>query len=291
MSAGTVEQHMKRLEIKPLKFDILDIIKLQETDKGYYTGDIFYEAPAASLPDETHPGPTEPPPTQPPPPPPPTSLTGSGSDIPLEIAQEREKYDVLKNPELMDKFHTFLLQHAGIDITVYPAGPVDDMAEALRQHLAYSEVLETFKPWMKKRKGYQVPAGTPGFPLQAFTKDEITSALNLKSSTIGNIMGYFKHDRLLNSPDALEWVNSQGEKHSTTFNRMKPSVWKKRLAEGEAEANRKRRRNASSSSGSGGSSDESEKRSKKGKSAKKKHRSEKKDKKNKGGYDSSRLDE
>ncbi|KAJ7642555.1 hypothetical protein B0H17DRAFT_1216378 [Mycena rosella] len=200
-AGSTVAQHMQGSKIKALDFEPANIFNLQPTSQGYYTGDIIYEAPSA--PDGTIQKPEgsglaigA------------THLTGSGSDKPLEIAREREKYDIFKNPELMKEFYASLRAHADVDLKTYPAGPVDDMEEALKQHLAYETVLEEFKPWLKKKKGYHAEK----FHGQDFTKTQITTALGLKSSTIGNINKYFDHERLLHTPDALEWFTSKGKK-------------------------------------------------------------------------------
>ncbi|KAJ7065099.1 hypothetical protein B0H15DRAFT_958560 [Mycena belliarum] len=295
MAAGTVEQHMNKHKIKALQFDPADLFNLTPTAEGYYTGDILVarDAPTRDVPAES--GGSEPevkhglserPPG-------PTNLTGSASDKPLDLAREREKIDIFKNAEMMDKFHTFLLFHAGVDLTTYPAGPVNDMAEALRQHLAYEEVLEAFKPWLKKRMGYAVPHNIDGFPRQNFTKEQITSALHLKSSTAGNLGTHFKHVRLTHTLTALEWVTSKGEKHGNLYNAMRPKEWKTLLDANQEAAERKRHRSATSSSS--GDSDDSEGEQERERARKsKKRRGDKKDKKekkkSKSGYSSDTLD-
>jgi hypothetical protein len=87
----------------------------------------------------------------------PTSLTGSGSDKPLQIANQQAKTRKAQHSEFMLGLHEFLLQTAGVDLDLYPSGPVNDMQEALLQYTKYNEVLEVFKPWLKKKKGYLVP--------------------------------------------------------------------------------------------------------------------------------------
>ncbi|KAJ7668126.1 hypothetical protein B0H17DRAFT_1142589 [Mycena rosella] len=279
MNVGTVAQHMQGSKIKALDFEPANIFNLQPTSQGYYTGDIIYEAPSA--PDGTIQKPEgsgalavgA------------THLTGSGSDKPLEIAREHEKYDIFKNPELMKEFYASL--HL-------PRGPVDDMEEAHKQHLAYETVLEEFKPWLKKKKGYHAEK----LQGQDFTKTQITTALGLKSSTIGNINKYFDHERLLHTPDALEWFTSKGVDHATTYNSMKPSGRKKHLDANHQAAirrNSKRRRSSTPSSSDSGedSSDDfsdgghARRKAKKKKLAKK---SEKQAKKKSAKPDSNNLD-
>ncbi|KAJ7675230.1 hypothetical protein B0H17DRAFT_1140431 [Mycena rosella] len=252
MAARTVEQHIKGGEIRPLLLDFANNFDLEATDQGYYTGDIIYDAPAGNI--KKSEGPAGP-----------TRLTGTGSDKPLDIAHERGQEqamnDIHKNPELLKEFYVYLLGEAKVDLKTYPAGPVGDMEEALKQYLAFEAVVNFFKPWLKKRKGYLVPKGkifyntdAEKFHGQEFTKSDIVLALGLKTSTIGNINKYFDHDRLLHTPEAKEWFNSGGVKHGSTYNSMKPSLWKKHVDTNQQAANQCKRN--SSSSDSDNSSDE-----------------------------------
>ncbi|KAJ7750008.1 hypothetical protein B0H16DRAFT_1844317, partial [Mycena metata] len=189
MNVGTVEQHIKKMRIKPLEFGPANRLQVTPTGKGYFTADIYYKADAPAPAGVILPvGPT--------------SLTGAGSDKPLQIAQNRAKMDINANPETMELFLSFLRDTAKVDLQEYPKATVENMEEALLQYTNYMAVLRVFKPWQKKRKGYAVPMSSSEFPGQDFTKRLINRALDVSDLTMNVLVGYFEPQRLRCTPTA-----------------------------------------------------------------------------------------
>ncbi|KAJ7110995.1 hypothetical protein C8R44DRAFT_799790 [Mycena epipterygia] len=279
MNAGTIEQHMQKLPIKALQLDAANLLDVKLNDKGHYGADIFWKldqdpSHGASLQSKATILPVQP-----------TSLTGSGSDKPLDIAKERDLHNIHKHENAMEKFEVYLLNFCGVDLEEYPNGPLETIADGLVQFRNYEAVLKTLKPWMTKKKGYIVPLTSPSFPGTKFTKATINSALGLAGSTINNIVSHFEPERLRHSPDAATWVQTNGVTNGGVYNHLKPIDFVKILKKNY----KKRVRSESPSSTS--SSESEPARSRKSKGKKKKVEKERSHKKHKKAINSEDIDE
>ncbi|KAJ7105225.1 hypothetical protein C8R44DRAFT_806823 [Mycena epipterygia] len=263
MNAGTIEQHMQKLPIKALQLDASNMLDVKLNDKGHYGADIFWKldqnpSHGASLQSKATILPVQP-----------TSLTGSGSDKPLDIAKERDLHNIHKPENAMEKFEVYLLNFCGVDLEEYPNGPLETIVDGLVQYRNY-----------EAKKGYIVPLTSPSFPGTKFTKATINSALGLAGSTINNVVSHFEPERLCHSPDAATWVQTNGR----MYNYLKPIDFVKILKK-----NYKRVRSESPSSTSSSESEPAQSRKSKGK--KKKVEKERSHKKHKKAINSEDMDE
>ncbi|KAJ7685828.1 hypothetical protein B0H17DRAFT_1137313 [Mycena rosella] len=237
MAAGSVEQHIKGGEIRPLLLDFAKNFDLEVTDQGYYTGDIIYDAPA-----------------------------GNVCFISIYLKQILTRFRFRNQKGLQEpRLQARLISPAQDQTSLWtlPASAAKNRPrtghERHPQKPGAPEGILRIFAWRSQSRPQDLPcrADAEKFLGQEFTKSDIVLALGLKTSTIGNINKYFGHDRLLHTPEAKEWFNSGGVKHGSTYNSMKPSSWKKHLDTNQQAANqRKRRRGNSSSSDSDNSSDE-----------------------------------
>ncbi|KAJ7098822.1 hypothetical protein C8R44DRAFT_810688 [Mycena epipterygia] len=260
MNAGTIEQHMQKLPIKTLQLDAANLLDVKLNDKGHYGADIFWKldqdpSHGASLQSKATILPVQP-----------TSLTGSGSDKPLDIAKERDLHNIHKHENAMEKFEVYLLNFCGVDLEEYPNGPLETIADGLVQFRNYEAVLKTLKPWMTKKKGYIVPL------MHWVLQDPL--------STI-----HFEPERLRHSPDAATWVQTNGVTNGGVYNHLKPIDFVKILKKNY----KKRVRSESPSSTS--SSESEPARSRKSKGKKKKVEKERSHKKHKKAINSEDIDE
>ncbi|KAJ7451203.1 hypothetical protein B0H11DRAFT_2246410 [Mycena galericulata] len=160
-------------------------------------------------------------------------FTGSGTDIPVEIAADRAKNNPMhKNaaPELQDNFRCFLHK------------------EMLDRFLKQKKAFAFLAGWSRTQGGYVVPKDFGEYSGIKFTKDIAYKALNIKSSNTTEITQWFSSTTLSNAPKAKAWVDSEGKTNDDKFRDMKTVRFKEYISKNRkpAESSRRVRRRSSS---------------------------------------------
>ncbi|KAJ7688939.1 hypothetical protein B0H14DRAFT_3051652 [Mycena olivaceomarginata] len=193
---------------------------------GSFVCDVFWEQPsitrAPQAPQATHPegiqtitGPLQ--------------FTGTGSDVPLDIANSRAQFSPLHEhalPGLRAEFVDFLHADQGHDW-----GRCKYAGESLDRYLLQQAAFDFFAGWGRTAGGFAVPRGHDKFSGVSFKKELIFEVLNIKSSSTSDINKLFAPERLEKAPRAKAWVNSKGETNDDSFRKTTTIGFKKYLQE------------------------------------------------------------
>ncbi|KAJ7614263.1 hypothetical protein DFH06DRAFT_1344216 [Mycena polygramma] len=194
----------------------------------------------------------------------PVAFTGAGSDVPLNIANDR----ALNNPMHLNAAPGLRTNFAGfVHGKVQGAVPdIPDFGEEwarctyagqmLDRHLLQEAVMDflTEGKWSRTNGGFVVPRGVDPYAGVKFEKKFLLhEALNIKTSSTSDIDKYFTPDALANAPKAKAWVMSKGKEYDDRFRKMKSARFKEYI-QGDHRKHRKadkirRRRSSSASAG------------------------------------------
>ncbi|KAJ7873634.1 hypothetical protein B0H14DRAFT_3131234 [Mycena olivaceomarginata] len=169
----------------------------------------------------------------------PLQFTGTGSDVPLHIANSRAQFSPLHEhalPGLRAEFVDFL--HAKVKAEVpnmpdqgYDWGRCKYVGESLDRYLLQQAAFDFFAGWGRTAGGFAVPRGHDKISGVSFKKELIFEVLNIKSSSTSDINKLFAPERLEKAPKAKAWVNSKGETNDDSFRKMTTIGFKKYLQE------------------------------------------------------------
>ncbi|KAK7013420.1 hypothetical protein R3P38DRAFT_3004824 [Favolaschia claudopus] len=196
-------------------------------------------------------------------------FTGSGSDKPLDIANDRAENDPLHKkaaPEVRAAFAKYVHGAISEKVEDLPAFKVEwerckFAGQLLDRHLRHVAIFSFLKEdkWTRG-KGWAVPLGREYEGIQFDRKFLLEEVLTLKSSRTHEIDGYFAPEVIRLSSKIKAWVESKGVTNSAEFQRMKSvnfveelkdrvkrAAMKKEKEEKEAGSSRGRRRRRSSS--------------------------------------------
>ncbi|KAJ7473664.1 hypothetical protein B0H11DRAFT_2430116 [Mycena galericulata] len=186
----------------------------------------------------------------------PLQFTGSGSDIPVEIAADRAKHNPMhKNatPELQDNFRRFLHKEVSRAVPGLPEYGEDWArcvlaGQMLDRFLKQKSAFAFLAGWSRTQGGYIVPKDFGEYSGIKFTKDVAYKALNIKSSNTTEITQWFSSTTLSNAPKAKAWVDSEGKTNDEKFRDMKTIRFKDYVSKNRkpAESSRRVRRRSSS---------------------------------------------
>ncbi|KAJ6553788.1 hypothetical protein DFH09DRAFT_1495357 [Mycena vulgaris] len=183
----------------------------------------------------------------------PKVFTGAGSDIPLDIANDRAAHDPMhKNASAAQRERFAQFVHGKIQEAM------------LDRHLLQEAAMKFMddQKWSLTHGGFRVPRSSTEYPGIKFKKDFLLEeALTIKTSSTADIDRYFTPEMLQNAPDALAWVGSGGKTNDSTFRKMRSARFKEHLKEdhrdhrkSDKESSRgkvRRRRSPSGSRGEG----------------------------------------
>ncbi|KAJ6546295.1 hypothetical protein DFH09DRAFT_1507844 [Mycena vulgaris] len=200
----------------------------------------------------------------------PKVFTGAGSDIPLDIANDRAAHDPMhKNTSAAQRERFAQFVHGKIQEAV-PGIPdfQEEWArcnyawQMLDRHLLQEAAMKFMddQKWSLTHGGFRVPRSSTEYPGIKFKKDFLLEeALTIKTSSTADIDRYFIPEMLQNAPDALAWVGSGGKTNDSTFRKMRSARFKEYLKEdhrdhrkSDKESSRGKVRRRRSSSGSRG---------------------------------------
>ncbi|KAF8194865.1 hypothetical protein K438DRAFT_1968804 [Mycena galopus ATCC 62051] len=220
---------------------------LQPSDGGGFVCDVFWEpelpgAESVGLENKVIAGPLR--------------FTGTGSDVPLDIANSHTESNPMHSkaaPGLRDEFAVFLHAQVQAFVPGIPNYKVEWMrckyaGQMLDRQLLQQAVFEFFAGWGRTGGGFVVPAGCAGFSGVTFKKDFIHNILNIKSSSTSDIDKWFAPELLEKAPKAKAWVDSKGKTNDTTFRHMKSACFKEYLQEDHRKPCKVRRRSSGSHS-------------------------------------------
>ncbi|KAJ6595104.1 hypothetical protein DFH09DRAFT_1413021 [Mycena vulgaris] len=189
----------------------------------------------------------------------PKVFTGAGSDIPLDIANDRAAHDPMhKNTSAAQRERFAQFVHGKIQEAV-PGIPdfQEEWArcnyawQMLDRHLLQEAAMKFMddQKWSLTHGGFRVPRRL----------HLLEEALTIKTSSTADIDRYFIPEMLQNAPDALAWVGSGGKTNDSTFRKMRSARFKEYLKEdhrdhrkSDKESSRGKVRRRRSSSGSRG---------------------------------------
>ncbi|KAJ7911302.1 hypothetical protein B0H13DRAFT_2010175 [Mycena leptocephala] len=246
-----------------LKANALNEYTLRKSEKGTFECDIFWDqltdgAIAGQI--DGHRGLTENP----------QVFSGAGSDIPLDIANDRAAHDPMHQNASADQRKCFAqFVHSKVKEAVPDIPDFQEewarctfAGQMLDRHLAQEAAMKFMEDqkWSLTHGGFRVPRGSTEYPGVKFKKDFfLEEALNLKTSSFADIDRYFTPEMLQNDPDALAWVESGGETNDSSFRKMKSARFKEHIQEdhrnhrkSNKEGSRGKIRRRRSSSGSRG---------------------------------------
>ncbi|KAJ6455271.1 hypothetical protein C8R47DRAFT_1166293 [Mycena vitilis] len=199
----------------------------------------------------------------------PIALTGAGSDVPLDIANERALNDPMhKNaaPALRALFARWV--HGKIQESVEIPDFGEEWArcmfggQMLDRHLLQEAAIEflTLAKWGRTHGGFAVPRGlVPYVGVKFEKKFLLEEALNIKTSSTADIDKYFTPEALEKAPKARAWVMSKGVEHNDRFRKMKSARFKEYVQQDHRKRKLNKVRRRRSSSGSAGPSRKSRK--------------------------------
>ncbi|KAJ6567809.1 hypothetical protein B0H10DRAFT_2110465 [Mycena sp. CBHHK59/15] len=203
----------------------------------------------------------------------PKTFTGAGSDIPLEIANDRAANDPMhKNapPALREAFARFV--HGRVKEAVPDIPDFGDdwtrcnYAGQMRERHVLQEAVDAFMDdstakWSLTNGGYRVPRNSTNFAGIKFKKEFLLEeVLNVKTSSTADISRWFSPEMLQNLPEAQAWADTNGKTDDKIFRKMKSSHFKGYLKdpstfyhqfpkEGSSRGKVRRRRSSSGSRG------------------------------------------
>ncbi|KAJ7683674.1 hypothetical protein B0H17DRAFT_1204973 [Mycena rosella] len=166
-------------------------------------------------------------------------FTGAGTDVPLNIANDRTRHDPMQpgaTPELRETFNKYLhtlAQNLVPDIPEYgEEWPRCVLAgQFLERCLTSVTLLEFFVKWTGAKGGYTVPKSGYEYPGVKFKKEDLLDALKLGSTSISNLEKYFAPEVLEKAPKAQKWVDSKGKSHDNKFRKIKTARFKEYVYE------------------------------------------------------------
>ncbi|KAJ7919940.1 hypothetical protein B0H13DRAFT_2427629 [Mycena leptocephala] len=172
----------------------------------------------------------------------PKVFSGAGSDIPLDIANDRAAHDPMHpnaSAAQRQRFAQFIhgkVKEAVPDIPDFGEewARCNFAGQMLDRHLAQEAVMKFMEDqkWSLTHGGFRVPRGSSEYPGIKFKKEFfLEKALNLKTSSTADIDKYFTPEMLQNDPDALAWVESGGKTNDSSFRKMKSARFKEHIQE------------------------------------------------------------
>ncbi|KAJ7818125.1 hypothetical protein B0H14DRAFT_2601547 [Mycena olivaceomarginata] len=125
----------------------------------------------------------------------PLQFTGTGSDVPLDIANSRAQFSPLHEhalPGLRAEFVDFLHAKVKAEVPNMPDqghdwGRCKYAGESLDRYLLQQAAFDFFAGWGRTAGGFAVPRGHDKFSGVSFKKELIFEVLNIKSSSTSDI--------------------------------------------------------------------------------------------------------